>query len=760
MNPETQFEALKSENKKQKLKALAELSITDPIDFLMELAILFEKRHGTEEKLVNLQVASVTLSKLLKDAFQKITFCAPEKNLDEIQVQLLKCLKGAYNQGINPKLEQLYNLYEIENLCDQLEQIHLYDDHCEVDWFEEGGFKTRIKDFKGLKNYCRDGLKWEELIEFYTNKGRWTATKMVENEKLFLPGKNEDDRADAFDHVARQIGTLAYLEHYGVEEKFEFKGSTYHTSLLVQILSFLIIYTRSRYGYLWEMHGKESNIAKRILNVWQINLEQDGRETPGPLFISTWSEFVARTKKVIGEVWPEEDIEHHLSFFSVDLESLSGYLNILETPLLRYGDWVVFFARPLMYQNSWISILKPLVKTIKGKQPEGAQHRNKLSTLRLAKKFKEHEFSVLTDVDLITPGYNKPCTDVDIFALKDSCLFLIQVKMTFPGLTMKDINDHRKNALAKGAEQTQKSLAYFKNHWRYFCQQCSLPEDLNWESLEVVPLIVSTSTEWDRNSELGFTKISQFELERYLENDAGFLHFNADADFIHPDGANEYLFYPKDEQVSGKKLKALIEENALWEFLEPKVDATSLDRFLLGFYNSNSPASQAQEYFINGNDRYNDGQFDKSAALFRLAIYYFPYEEAYYKGLGNALAMSGKRRNSLEFFDKALELNPFFGEAYNVRGLTYQELHEYDKAYNDFIKAIEYSPYDISAWSNLSRLQIMRGEKWFSPQLIEDGIRLGNKGLSVFEQLDPVDQAKLYIVAMELQKMILSFQPC
>lgn len=570
------LQELRAENAQKKKEILAALNYTDPFTFLMELSILFEQQYGMEDKLVNIQMASVALSKLLKDVFRTKKFSIPQKNTEEIHIQLLKCTAKAHEEGVHPSLEALFQRYISDLRLEDFIQIDQYDKNCEVVSFEEGCVTTKIKNFFGLQAYSRDGLKSEALTEYYFNKGKWDAFELLRNGELVLQGANEDDQSDFFDQVARQIAALAYLEHYGVEAEFQQNGKTYNTFLLIQLLSFLIIYTRSRYGVFWEAQNRETDVVKRIVKVWQANIDQGGRQTPGPLFISSWTALLERTQNVIGDQWSKEEIERHLAFFSTDLGSPTGYLNILETPLLRLGDWVAFFARPLMLQNTFIPTLKPLTRTIKKKQPEGAQDRNKRSAKRLGERFSRQGFKVMTDKKLYAPRSNKLVTDVDVFALKDNYLFLIQVKMTFPKLNLKEAANHQE-ALIKAAEQTEESLNYFENYWPYFREQNldkGIPDDLNWESLQVVPLIVSTSIEWDRTHFSDYIKISQFELERYLENDAYLLHLDPLQNIKSPGCKAEYLFHPEEDQLSGEKLKTLIEQNALWEYLEPAVLAS------------------------------------------------------------------------------------------------------------------------------------------------------------------------------------------
>ncbi len=59
-----------------------------------------------------------------------------------------------------------------------------------------------------------------------------------------------------------------------------------------------------------------------------------------------------------------------------------------------------------------------------------------------------------------------------------------------------------------------------------------------------------------------------------------------------------------------------------------------------------------------------------------------------------------KQRESLIGFNKAIELDPKFIDAYYMRGLVENSLEKYKEAVADFTKSIEYYPRDRSAYYN------------------------------------------------------------
>ncbi len=90
-------------------------------------------------------------------------------------------------------------------------------------------------------------------------------------------------------------------------------------------------------------------------------------------------------------------------------------------------------------------------------------------------------------------------------------------------------------------------------------------------------------------------------------------------------------------------------------------------------------------------DSYQDkGQWDKAIAEYNKAIELNPeYAEAYYNR-GTAYAQGkGQFDQAISDFTKAIELNPKHAKAYNNRGITYYKLDQSDHACDDFQKACE-----------------------------------------------------------------------
>ena len=721
--------------------ALENIQYEDTLSLLFDLSVLFEQLYGAKERGMEIQIATTLLTKLIRDVIYKKGIKIRAITEEHVPERLLSRLLNLREKGYDKSLTYLWQSYESLEGLDIIIQIQKYDENCEVKEYPEGCIITRVRDgrFEYFQNYIRDGLKYEALTNYYLNKGRYIGFELVRSGSIVLLGKNEDDKADSFKIIGRQIATTEFLEHYGVEEIFTLNGQEYRTSLLVQILSFLTVYSASRYGYYWEESAEGPDVIRRISGVWKLNAEVHNQMAPGPLYVDSWENTLVRLSRAIGEITLEE-IDRHLNFFAVDLASTKAKISLIEKPLLRLDNLVVFFTRPLMYQNSWLPILLPLIKAQGKIRPEKAQERTTASTKILAEKFKDHHFFVWTDLDLWDSEIEKTITDIDIVALKESALILLQIKMTHPRACLKEAKDHR-NAMVKAGEQMALSVEFLKKHWKSYGPK--LGSSIEWADLKVIPLVVSTSFEYDRERFFGYLKISQFELERYLENDAFLFHLDPDWPNSPSDWEMEYLFYPAGEKLSGSLLKKLIDSNALWQFLEPAVLAKPTVGLLPEFCLPGSRAYSAQECFLEGSAFYQKNDFAQAEKMFQEAIAYFPNYETYYKELGSALAMQGRQLESLKYFDEAIGMAPCNGELYFARGVAFQELGMYDKAHQDYSQAIRFSPQFMPAWLNIVHLQVARGQNLHFKQFLSEAKVLATKGLTIFALL-PVEEQEIF----------------
>lgn len=100
-------------------------------------------------------------------------------------------------------------------------------------------------------------------------------------------------------------------------------------------------------------------------------------------------------------------------------------------------------------------------------------------------------------------------------------------------------------------------------------------------------------------------------------------------------------------------------------------------------------------------------EFTKAIELIKV-----PFPEMIYNR-GMMRSRLGDREGAIQDFNRAIDLNPDYGEAYTNRGAEKDEMGDYSGAILDYDKAIQIDPNDTIAWFN-------RGNSCFNLGLVED----------------------------------------
>ncbi|MCZ7380031.1 MAG: tetratricopeptide repeat protein [Candidatus Methanoperedens sp.] len=92
----------------------------------------------------------------------------------------------------------------------------------------------------------------------------------------------------------------------------------------------------------------------------------------------------------------------------------------------------------------------------------------------------------------------------------------------------------------------------------------------------------------------------------------------------------------------------------------------------------------------------------------------------------------------MEDYNKAIELNPKYAEAYNNRGAVYIYSNEFDKAIKDYNKAIELDPKFASGYQNLAEMYILRNKH-------NDSLAVAQKSLEISKEIIDRVKSKFFI---------------
>ncbi|MDB9405455.1 tetratricopeptide repeat-containing serine protease family protein, partial [Microcystis sp. CS-574] len=141
--------------------------------------------------------------------------------------------------------------------------------------------------------------------------------------------------------------------------------------------------------------------------------------------------------------------------------------------------------------------------------------------------------------------------------------------------------------------------------------------------------------------------------------------------------------------------------------------------------------NQAISLFPNNPNHYNEKlavldqlkRYDEGLAAINQAINLAP-RAAWYVNRGFLYYNQQKYELASDDYNKAIEINPNFAEAYNNRGLLYYNQQKYELALADFSKAIEINPNFALAYNN-------RGGIYYNQQKYELALADFNKAIEI-----------------------------
>ena len=104
------------------------------------------------------------------------------------------------------------------------------------------------------------------------------------------------------------------------------------------------------------------------------------------------------------------------------------------------------------------------------------------------------------------------------------------------------------------------------------------------------------------------------------------------------------------------------------------------------FFKEHSPGKNA---YITGDKFFEDGDYERALAEYETALGAEPDAPYLARAKARALMQLGEETEALAWFNRAAELQPFFGGTYANRGILYDRMGEYDLAVADYEKALQ-----------------------------------------------------------------------
>ncbi len=144
-----------------------------------------------------------------------------------------------------------------------------------------------------------------------------------------------------------------------------------------------------------------------------------------------------------------------------------------------------------------------------------------------------------------------------------------------------------------------------------------------------------------------------------------------------------------------------------------------------------------------GNAYFQSGDYPKALQVFTQVTVLAPDIETGYENIGNVYAQQGKYQEAVTFFQKALQIEPYY-TTYSNLGTAYFFLKQYPQAADMFEKAVALNPNDTSMVVNLGDAYRGAGQKDKARTTYQQAVSLGYKELQTNPQnSDVMDQIAL-----------------
>ena len=116
--------------------------------------------------------------------------------------------------------------------------------------------------------------------------------------------------------------------------------------------------------------------------------------------------------------------------------------------------------------------------------------------------------------------------------------------------------------------------------------------------------------------------------------------------------------------------------------------------------NTSSHFGDSTSLIDKGNDLVNLGKYQEAIEWFDKALAIEPNNVKALTGKGAALGLEGKYQESMDCFDKTLTIDPYHINALNGKGLLLFILHKYEEAIECFDKVLAIEPNNVDALTN------------------------------------------------------------
>jgi Holliday junction resolvase-like predicted endonuclease len=428
--------------------------------------------------------------------------------------------------------------------------------------------------------WLRDGRKLERLHGycFYRAFDAF-AQSDVANKRIGRP-ENEDDNRLACIRAMRTH--LRLREVYGIAEQVSAETSepvdVFQALLSLELMSvFFLRDFLAEFAALASASG-DWGVALRTL---AFNGLRDDLQNRWPL---TWSDRASKVANITGwtvsEAQPQGSARMAsaiLDFWTYDVAAIAERLQrgaaglsprLFERPVLKFGSTLVQLPWVVGTQNNSTATINNLRRL--GARRGEARDETQRIEFGLARLLQERGFRVLTN--WTPPDETKDAGEVDVIAMRDGHLFVLEVKSTFLRQSQRDAWLHATTTLRKAGRQLARKVTAVLPALE---TDAALGEALAHSGTQppgqVHAWIVDTSIECDHQRFAGFLKVSLEEVlialrdDRHLLDDPdGFVsgRFTVDGDTEEHGREHPGTLYP--DGFNAERFVEDIETEAVW----------------------------------------------------------------------------------------------------------------------------------------------------------------------------------------------------
>lgn len=539
--------------------------------------------------------------------------------------------KTKTNSSISELLNSIRNWL---NFNDGILQPYCFDFSIEPKL--ENGIITFNQEPINYYKWHLDEIRYEKNRTDYGQKAKLLTEKSVNDQKLFISGKTNEDRYANFILASRLKKLEIFLEDLNVLDN-KFKGVE---KGMFKVFSSILCFSFNRF-YRYELNlDKFKEISKNWFQAYfklcGLSSKQD-IDTKPYLLISKkdYIEKVTRSntqinKKLIQETAP-------LLFYTVDSKKefnrFNVDYNVWNKPFIKVGD--AFFSPMAFFANNdWFyPTAQFAIKNINKNR-----HLRKVSATAMENylgnsfKIKGFKIKVINDKEA-----NNIDGDVDLIIEDNNNRLFIQLKRTYFRLNSKDAYYESIKSDRKATQQLNDYDTFFKKS-----------NDKNYSTKKVSKWIVSTSYEKINTSIEGCNKINYFDLLFTLENKEiqtlkGLInHLEKDKNLLQFYNVNDNDFNEKENllDIVGLPLK-LVDPK---EYLQPIFATENYNIEYDNLY------EKALSYYQKNNK--------KAIKLLKNCINQSPNDVHAYGAIGNCYAEVKDLPNLIQSFEKALDIIP------------------------------------------------------------------------------------------------------